>query len=144
MITTIITEESLAKHVPSKNIIIINNEDTTKTIRQIKKIITTPIHIYDVTENREYKKNEIIPVSNHINKTGHNPLIGYQKILPEPFIDISQLYHSSNGVTTFSLGEYFKTHKEKYKYPSKYLCYISIIARALGKNNIHAFLVNQL
>ena len=144
MITTLITEETLAKHLPSKNIIIINKEDTTKAIRQIEKIINTSIHIYDVTQNREHEKNEIITVSNHINKTGHNPLIGYQKMLSEPFIDISQLYHSTNGVTTCSLGQYFNTHKENYKYPSKHLCYISIIARALGKNNTHAFLVNQL
>tara|TARA_B100001750_G_scaffold242229_1_gene255267 strand:+ start:1084 stop:1518 length:435 start_codon:yes stop_codon:yes gene_type:complete len=144
MITTLIIEKTLSQHLPSKNIIIINKEDTTNTIRQIKKINDMPIHIYDVTHTQKHENNEIITVSNHINKTGHNPLIGYQKMLPEPFIDLSQLYYSTNGVITHSLGKHFKTHKEKYKYPSKYLCYISIIARALGKNNIHAFLVNQL
>ena len=83
-------------------------------------------------------------MSDHINKTGHNPLIGNQKNLEKPFIDISNLYNTKHGITTHCLGERYNKYKEEYKYPSKYLCYISIIARALGKKNINAFLINTL
>ena len=144
MITTLITEEALKQHLPPNNIILINTKDITKAIEQIKTIINTPIHIYDITNNAQHNQNEIIEVSNHINKTGHNPLIGHQKRFSEPFVDISQLYNSTSGITTHCLGKYFKTHKERHQYPSKYLCYIAIITRALGKKNIEAFLVNQL
>lgn len=84
------------------------------------------------------------PHSNHINKTGHNPLIGEQNKTKEPFIDISNLYSSTDGVITCCLGKHFDDYKNKYKYPSQYLCYISIIAKALGKDDIRGFLINTL
>ena len=144
MIQELILDIKLKKHLRSKNIIIINPQDTTKTIQQIKQLTTTSVHIYDITYNQGYKANDIIKVSDHINKTGHNPLIGQQNKLKEPFIDISELYNSNKGITTHCLGEYFNKHKDEYKYPSKYLCHISIIAKAFGKDNIKAFLINLL
>ena len=144
MIQELILDIKLKKHLSAKNIIIVNPQNTTKTIQQIKKLTNNPIHIYDTTENHNHKANNIIKVSDHINKTGHNPLIGNQNKLPEPFIDISNLYSSINGITTHCLGKHFNQYKQKHKYPSKYLCHVSIIAKALGKENINAFLINRL
>ena len=128
MIQELVLDTKLKKHFPSsKNIIIVNPQNTTKTIQQIKKLTNNPIHIYDTTENHNYKANNIIKVSDHINKTGHNPLIGNQKKLPEPFIDISNLYSSTNGIITHCLGKHFNQYKQKHEYPSKYLCYISML-----------------
>ena len=139
---TAIKENPILSNI--NNIIIINPLDTILTIKQINQLPNEPIHIYDQTFNPKHQANEIITVSDHINKTGHNPLIGKQNKIKKPFIDISNLYDSKEGITTHCLGKHFNKHKEHYEYPSKYLCYISIIAKALGKKNISAFLINIL
>jgi len=144
MTQTIIINPRLKEHPVLLNAITINVLDTKKTIQQIKKLAGDPINIYDITHNRKHKNNDIIKVSDHINKTGHNPLIGYQNQLAKPFIDISNLYKTKNGITTHCLGKHFNHHKNDYEYPSTHLCYLSIIAKALGKENIKAFLVNTL
>ena len=147
MIQTLIADRRIKEHPALNkihNIIVIDPLDTRQAINKINKLSKEPIHIYDTTKNNKHKANDIIKVSNHINKTGHNPLIGEQKQTKEPFIDISNLYSSTDGVTTCCLGKHFDKYKYKYKYPSQYLRYISIIAKALGKDNIHGFLINTL
>lgn len=131
-------------HTTTKNIIEVNPQDTEQTIQQIKQLTSGAIQIYDSTYNLKHKNNERIAVSDHINKTGHNPLIGNQDKILKPFIDISNLYNSKKGITTHCLGKHFNKNKEQFNYPSTYLCYISIIAKALGRKNIKGFLINTL
>ena len=147
MTQTLIADITIKKNPSLKNInniTVLNPLDSTLMINQIKQLQDGPIHIYDYTFNPKHKANETIIISDHINKTGHNPLIGNQNKTTKPFIDISNLYNTKHGVTTCCLGEYFNNYKEHYEYPSKYLCHISIIAKALGKKNINAFLINIL
>jgi len=127
----------------NEKIITINFKNLTTTIDQIRSIDSTSIEIYDYTFNPNLKLNETIPVSDHINQTGNNPLIGHQAEITKPFIDISNLYNSKDGVTTRCLGKYYNEYKKNYKYPSTYLCYIAIIARALNKSNLSAYLINH-
>ena len=98
--------------------------------------------IYDITTTTKHPQETIISVNDHINKTGNNPLIGNQKELNIDFVDITNLYkRKQNGVITVCCGNTLNT---KYKYPSSYLCNISIIARAIGTQKISAFLLNIL
>ena len=144
MIQTIIINPKLKEHPTLNNTTIIDALDTPRTTQQINKLSEGPLHIYDITHNPKHKTNETIKVLDHINKTGHNPLIGHQNQLTKPFIDISNLYNTTNGVITHCLGKHFNQHKKDYEYPSTYLCYVSIIAKAVGKNDINAFLINLL
>ena len=144
MIQTIIINPKLKEHPTLNNTTMIDTRDTPKIIQQISKLSGGPLHIYDITYNTKHKTNETIKVLDHINKTGHNPLIGHQNQLTKQFIDISNLYNTRNGVITHCLGKHFNQHKEDHEYPSTYLCYVSIIAKAVGKDNINAFLINLL
>ena len=64
------------------------------------------IQVYDSTFTPHYKRGSIIPVSDHINRTGQNPLIDNGNSKHIEFIDISNLYHSDkNGITTDCCGE---------------------------------------
>ena len=144
MIQTIIINPKLREHPTLNGSTIIDTLNTPKTIQQINKLLDGPLHIYDITSNPKHKTNETIKVLDHINKTGHNPLIGHQNELTKQFIDISNLYNTTSGVITHCLGKHFNQHKEKHEYPSTYLCHVSIIAQALGKNDINAFLINLL
>ena len=101
---------------------------------------TPQVIIYDLTKNNNLPKETIIGVKNHINRTGSSPLVGFRKILKTSFIDLTNLYQCNNkAVITNCCGE--KLNK-CYKYPSYYLCHISILAKALGIQKIKAFLVN--
>jgi len=126
------------------DIIIFDYKDTTKNIDQIKAIKSNHIEIYDLTYSANHNHNDLIPVSDHINKTGQNPLIGNQQKIDKPFVDISNLYQSKKGVTTDCLGKHFSQHKKEHLYPSTHLCHIAIIARAVNKKTITAFLINDL
>ena len=143
MIQTIITNAQLKKHPNLHGATIIEKPKINEVKKVIKFFSKDTIYVYDTTHNTQHKNNEIIAVSDHINQTGHNPLIGNQNKLNTPFIDISNLYQTTNGITTHCLGRRFNQHKKNYKYPSTHLCYISIIAHAIGIKKIHAFLVNQ-
>ena len=145
MIQIFITDMSIKDKISSKephNITVISFNDNKSTINQIKKTPDGPIEIYDYTHNNEHGENQILLVSDHINQTGDNPLIGNQHKTTEQFVDISDLYKTKGGAITHCLGKNFNTHKHKHQYPSTYLCYISIIAKAIGRKNIKAFLIN--
>ena len=98
------------------------------------------IQIYDSTFTPHYKRGSIIPVSDHINRTGQNPLIGNSTSKKVEFIDISNLYHSDkNGITTDCCGEALN---KAYIYPSHHLCNFALVARSMGIKKIQAFLYN--
>ena len=146
MIQIFITETSLEDKISLKephNITAINFNEKESAINKIKKTPDGPIEIYDYTHNNKHNKNEILLVSDHINQTGDNPLIGNQHKITEQFVDISNLYKTKGGVITHCLGKNFNTHHHHHQYPSTYLCYIAIIAKAVGRKNIRAFLINR-
>ena len=129
----------------SDKIILFDINSMSKNINTISQIPTdNNIEIYDYTYHPNHAHHDIIKVSDHINKTGYNPLIGNQSKLDKPFVDLSNLYSCTNGVVTSCIGKYFNNHKTKDLYPSTYLCYISIIARAYNHKLIKAFLINNL
>ena len=146
MKTILITEE-YANHyetsglaTQSDRLVIITN-DNFKTIQKLKQIENTAVHIYDITETKD--KNTLLCVSEHINFSGTNPLIGNQKHIDKPFIDISDLYTKNKdhlSVVTSALGSRYKKEKNNFQYPSTYLCHIAIMARATGKTKITGIL----
>jgi len=122
----------------------INPKNIAETIKILKKLQQHSIEIYDITHNPQKLHNEEIIVKDHINQTGNNPLIGIQSKFSEPFIDISNTYSVNDGVTTVCLGPHYNQHKNQYAYPSTYLCYISILAKAIGVKKIKATLINKI
>ena len=122
----------------------INPKNIAETIKTLKTLQQHPIEIYDITHNPQKPHNEKIVVKDHINQTGNNPLIGIQSQFSEPFIDISNTYNVEDGATTVCLGPHYDKHKHKHTYPSTYLCYISILAKALGVKKINATLINKI
>ena len=122
----------------------INPKDIAGTIKILKSLKQQMIEIYDITHNPQMPHNEKIIVKDHINQSGNNPLIGIQNQFLEPFIDISNTYNVDNGVTTVCLGSHYDKHKNKHEYPSTYLCYVSILAKAIGVKKINAILINKI
>ena len=122
----------------------INPKDIAGTIKILKSLKQQMIEIYDITHNPQMPHNEKIIVKDHINQSGNNPLIGIQNQFLEPFIDISNTYNVDNGVTTVCLGSHYDKHKNKHEYPSTYLCYVSILAKAIGVKKINATLINKI
>ena len=106
----------------------------------LKLIPSTMIQVYDSTFTHHYKRGSIIQVSDHINRTGQNPLINNGNSKQIEFIDISNLYHGDkNGITTDCCGEALN---KAYIYPSHYLCNFAIVAISMGIKKIQAFLYN--
>lgn len=122
----------------------INPKDIAGTIKILKSLKQQMIEIYDITHNPQMPHNEKIIVKDHINQSGNNPLIGIQNQFLEPFIDISNTYSVDNGVTTVCLGAHYDKYKNKHEYPSTYLCYVSILAKAIGVKKINATLINKI
>jgi len=122
----------------------INPKDIADTVKTLKGLKENSVEIYDITNNLQIPHNEKIIVNDHINKTGNNPLIGIQSQFSEAFIDISNIYSAEDGVTTVCLGAHYDKHKKQNEYPSTYLCYISILAKAIGVKKISAALINKI
>ena len=144
MIKNILINPKLLNNHQLENTTYIDPLDTKKIIQLIKENTTPQFNVYDITYNEKHTNNDIISVSDHINYTGHNPLIGHQQDLPNPFIDISNLYKNTAGVTTSCIGKNFDKNKTTHQYPSTYLCYIPIILKALKQETTHGFLINIL
>ena len=124
--------------------IIIPNIDTDNNIKFFKTIVNYDITIYDHTKNSALENHTIIDVSDHINKTGHNPIIGKQALMPNNFIDTTNLYKTTTGVITHCLGERFEVDYKNHNNPSHFICYIAILLYALGCKNIKGKLINIL
>ena len=137
----IITQELYNKSNKINDGIVISPTNIDDTITLFQKHIkqTNKINIYDRTSNNKAKEGSIITVSDHLNKTGINPLIGRQKTLKIDFIDMTNIYNDKNGIITHCFGK--KLYK-KYDYPSHYLSIIVILARAIGFKTINGFLIN--
>ena len=99
---------------------------------------TKTIEIWDVTKG--HSRGTIVEVSDHINKTGSNPLTGNQQKLRIDFPELSNLYQNNNGVVTSCLGAYFNDFNIINS--STWLCHISIVGRAVGIKTIKGRLVS--
>ena len=95
---------------------------TRKKAKEIKRQITNQyikhIIIYDETYSPQHRKQEKIPTSDHINKTGTNSLIPKQE--RDNFIDLCHLYqqHKTKNITT-SLGNKYESNKKRSNYPQQ-------------------------
>ena len=113
------------------------NEALINHMLNIKKS-TQSIEIWDLTKG--HYRGTIIDISDHINKTGSNPLFGNQQNLGISFPDISNLYLSEKGVVTSCFGNRFSTVNEINS--STWLCHISIVAKAIGIEHISGKLIS--
>ena len=123
---------------------IIPHKDINQNIEFFKTTINFDITIYDHTVDLELENHTIINVLDHINKTGHNPIIGKQALMPNNFIDITNLYKDSKGVITHCLGNRFDKDYKNHKFPSHFICYIAMLLHGLGCKKIKGKLINIL
>ena len=112
-----------------------------KILKDIYENKPQAVEIYDITATKEAPYLSLIKVSDHINKTGENPIIGIQKFFKKDFYDIRNIYDDKNGKTTTSLGRHFK-ESSKEKNPSTHLCNIAILCSVTGIKKIKGVLVN--
>ena len=134
----------LAKKLPRDHKLLVNQVINPKDFSELCSVLKQQqqLTIYDMTTTESAAPGDIISVSDHINRTGINPLIGKQRELDIDFIDITKLYNGkTNAVNTDCCG--YEINR-KYPYPSHYLCNISILAKAMRIQNISAFLINIL
>ena len=139
----LITTE-LIKKIPKEHkaiqYFVINLQDIEKIIQVLKN--KKKIEVYDFTISSKLEKLQIIPVNDHINRTGKNPLITRQKELKIDFLDSAKLYkQKKKGITTDCCGEKLNRN---YLFPSHYLSNISLIAKALKINEFSAYLINAI
>lgn len=123
------------------NVVIMDPNDIDACILALQEIrkFVDQISIYDVSPSAN-NAGEILPVNDHVNRTGENPLINRQKKLNVEFPDISSLYiKKEKGITTFCCGSH--DPKDKIENPSMYLSNISILARVLDFREIHGYIV---
>ena len=143
MIMNIITEQ-LAKKLPKQSELNKHNVVNPANFNELHKLLKSnkikEIHVIDSTITNKIEPKTIIPVQNHINQTGTNILIGKQNLLGIDFIDTTNIYaQNGKGIITDCCG---KNLNQNYEYPSHYICYITILARAMKINNIQGFLYN--
>jgi len=125
-------------HPPGIVLDLLKTEDC---IQALNKLDSAEIMIYGLTRVSSKDIGNVIPINDHVNCTGQNPLVGRQQKLAIDFIDMTTVYtQHENGVITHSCGKRLNTN---FKYPSHYFCHISILARALGIKKIKGFLINQ-
>ena len=141
----IITEQ-LAKKLPKYSKLqkynIVNPTNFNELFQQLKTNKTNEINVIDLTSTNKEDHGTIIPVQDHINRTGTNILTGKQKILNIDFIDMTYIYHKKkNSIITDCCG---KILNNKYEYPSHYICHITNIAYAMNIKKIYGFLYNTI
>ena len=98
------------------------------------------IHIYDLGF---CKQNKIIPINNHINKTGINPLRETQTNTIS-FYDITNIYEKQQrGKIAECFGQREPTPSKSIKHiQTRFLCNYVIIAHLLGFKKIFASVVD--
>ena len=96
------------------------------------------IHIYDLGFNNTQK---IIPINNHINKTGSNPLYrqNNNKII---FYDITNIYQQQKkGKTAECFGLHQPPPKKNSYIQARFLCHHTIAAHCAGFKKIFAYII---
>ena len=143
MIMKIITEQ-LAEQLPQDHELKKQNIVNPTNFNHIHQLLISSkideIIVTDSTINHKLKRGTIIPLHDHINRTGTNILRGKQKLLEINFIDTTKIYAKNiNGIVTDCSG---KKLNQNYEYPSHYICHITTLACAMNINNIQGFLYN--
>ncbi len=130
--------------VPEKNPIIVDPENTDEVIKLLQPLKHQPLKIYDATINQQETFGAVIPVKDHVNRTGSNPIIGKQRQLGVDFTDLTGLYQlnteKSAGVTAQCCGHRFL--ESDLDYPCGFMSNITILARILGWTSVQGVLVN--
>ena len=99
----------------------------------------TPIYFYDLGFN---KHNKIIPINNHINKTGVNPVRDNPNKQIE-FYDITNIYQSQKqGQIAECFGHYPPTQKIKNYIQTRFLCNHVISLYCAGYTTIFAYVID--
>ena len=141
----IITQQlsnALPKSHPFQKHEIVNPECFKSLYKLLKSIKNQKIIIYDRTYNKTLQNYVIVPINDHINCSGDNPLIGHQKLLNIDFLEIGSLYKQYNqGIITHCCGKILNI---KYSYPSHFICHIAILAKVVGIEKIQAYLLNDI
>ena len=102
---------------------------------QKQKNKNQPIYIYDLGFNNTKKT---IPINNHINKTGSNPL--YNKII---FYDITNIYQQQKkGKIAECFGSYKPGPQNSDYAQTRYLCHHAIAAHCAGFKKIFAYIID--
>jgi len=145
MVLNIITEQ-LANKLPEDSKLLKYNIINPVNFNQLYQLLTfnkiSEICVTDSTATDNIEFGTIIPVKDHVNRTGTNILIGKQQFLRIDFIDMTNQYITKqNSIITDCCG---KTLNNKYNYPSHYLCHIVCLAHALKINKINGFLYNTI
>ena len=120
-----------------KELIAYNNDN-----KWLEKIVdrNTELCFYDLGFSENPQK--IIPVKNHINKTGNNPFKNKSKT-KVIFYDITSIYKKQTGskiVECYGGWSPPKTNKNQ-NIQARNLCYFTVSAYCLGFKNIKAFIV---
>ena len=137
---TIITKELHESPAIHPAGIILNPQDINECLKTLRANIGNEIIIYDLVNTKKYPQGKKIPVNDHINCTGKNPIIGKQKALGVDFIDMTNTYtQKKGGVITHCCGMLVNPEHE---YPSHFLSNLVILAKALNYKKISAFLIN--
>ena len=99
----------------------------------------TQIYLYDLGFN---KQNKIIPINNHINKTGVNPMRENPNKQIE-FYDITNIYQSQKqGQIAECFGHYPPTQKTKNYIQTRFLCNHVISLYCAGYTAIFAYVID--
>ena len=99
----------------------------------------TPIYIYDIGFNKQQTP---LPINNHINKTGLNPLRGHNKENIK-FYDITNIYQQQQGAQTaecFGLNKPSQTNNSYIQ--TRFLCHHTIAAYCAGFKQIFAYIID--
>ncbi len=141
----IITEQ-LANKLPKDSELqkynIVNPTNFNELYQLLKARKKNEINVIDLTSTHKEEHGTIIPVQDHINRTGTNILTGKQKVLSIDFIDMTNIYQKKkNNIITDCCG---KSLNNKYEYPSHYICHITNIAFAMNIKKINGFLYNTI
>jgi len=118
---------------------IIAQKKSTEWLKKIKNK-KTQLFFYDLGFSK--KPTKIIPINNHINKTGTNPLIK-QKDNKIVFHDITSIYsQEKNGRIVECFGKNKPDTKKGKHIQARFLCNYTIIAHFYGYNKIFAYVID--
>ena len=137
----------ISQELSKQNIFYIDGEvldfsDTEKCINFLNQNKKEIISVYDITKTITLPHKSSIPVNDHINCTGMNPLVGRQKQLNIDFIDMSCIYKQrNNGVVSHSCGQFLDF---QYNFPTHFLAHLVILARTLHAPLIEGYLINNI
>ena len=134
-----ITQEA-AKYINSKTLklekTIILPKTSNKLFQKLKNK-NQAIYIYDLGFNNTKK---IIPINNHINKTGSNPLYGENKII---FYDITNIYQQQEkGKIAECFGSHNPIKKNNKHTQTRFLCHHTVAAYCAGFKKIFAYIID--